>query len=86
MAKYRATINYRNGDRELRFYWTDSLTKEDIIHLIFDRDPRCDQIQSFKVDYDETYKQTELAGEISAIVDVYKAKFSERLTRAFKLR
>lgn len=85
MAKFRATINYTNGDRELRFYWTDSRTKSDIEYDI-EHSPDAPNIKSYSVTYDETYRQTELVGEVSAIVDNYKNRFSARLAKAFNLR
>lgn len=85
MAKFRATINYNNGDHELRFYYSDALTKQDIEYMI-EHDIRAEFIQSFSVNYDETDIHTELAEEISAIVDDYKAKFADRLSKAFKFR
>ncbi|MFW9899864.1 MAG: hypothetical protein ACFFDY_01090 [Candidatus Thorarchaeota archaeon] len=67
MAKIKAKIEYTNGDSEIRFITTE-YTKEDIEYLIGHEDPRAAEIGELIVEYDETWKQTELAAEIQAIV------------------
>ena len=51
--------------------------------MILDRDPRCDQIKSVSVDFDEIYVIGELAAEVKAIADNYKSG-NKRYGRAFK--
>lgn len=71
MAKFRVTINYANGDRELRFYYSDTLTKEDIEQKLMLEDSY-NSIKSFKITYDAAYTQSKIASEITALVDDYK--------------
>lgn len=68
-ARFRADIKYNNGDTEFRIINTDSLTRDDIEHMITCRDPRCAEMESVHVDFSEDYKQSELQSEIKAVVE-----------------
>lgn len=84
MERFRATINFSDGSHELRYYWSDTLTKEDIEYMI-EHDIRSEFITSFTVSLDEP-ESSQLITKIDNIVAGYKTRFSERLSKAFKLR